>query len=134
MPTDSENRCAVSVHYYTPSTFCIIEEDVSWGKAQSEWGSEEDVAFLKENLDKLKTTFIDKGIPVIIGEYGAAHGRNAHGALFEPHLRNHLGHQIVHRAVAATRTIVHHVIGQEFRSAVDPVFLFDFNFRHTFTF
>lgn len=74
MPTDSENRCAVSVHYYTPSTFCIIEEDVSWGKAQSEWGSEEDVAFLKENLDKLKTTFIDKGIPVIIGEYGVATG------------------------------------------------------------
>lgn len=74
MPTDSENRCAVSVHYYTPPTFCIIEEDVSWGKAQSEWGTEEDVAFLRENLDKLKATFIDKGVPVIIGEYGVSTG------------------------------------------------------------
>ena len=26
MPADPENRCAVSVHYYTPSTFAILEK------------------------------------------------------------------------------------------------------------
>lgn len=74
MPSDTANRCAVSVHYYTPSTFCILEEDASWGKAQSEWGSEEDVELLTHYMDMLKENFADKGIPVIIGEYGVSTG------------------------------------------------------------
>ena len=71
MPTDPKNRCAVSVHYYTPSTFCILEEDADWGKCQTSWGTEADLAQLKKYMDMLKTTFVDKGVPVIIGEYGA---------------------------------------------------------------
>lgn len=70
MPNDPENRCAVSVHYYTPSTFCILEEDASWGKARSTWGTDKDQAELTKYMDELKTTFVDKGVPVIIGEYG----------------------------------------------------------------
>lgn len=72
MPDDPADRCAVSVHYYTPSTFCILTEDADWGKAKTEWGSDSDVAELEKYMDKLETTFIDKGIPVIIGEYGVA--------------------------------------------------------------
>lgn len=72
MPDDPENRCAVSVHYYTPSTFAILEKDASWGKAKTEWGSDADIAELNKYMDMMKTTFVDKGIPVIIGEYGAA--------------------------------------------------------------
>lgn len=70
MPDDPENRCAVSVHYYTPSDFAILEEDADWGKARSTWGTDADFEQLNNNMDKIKTTFIDKGIPVIIGEYG----------------------------------------------------------------
>lgn len=70
MPDDPENRCAVSVHYYTPSAFAILEEDASWGKAQKSWGTKSDKAILAKNMEKMKTTFADKGIPVIIGEYG----------------------------------------------------------------
>lgn len=72
MPNDPAGRCAVSVHYYTPATFCILEEDASWGKARSDWGSEIDYNELEKNMELLKTTFVDKGIPVIIGEYGCA--------------------------------------------------------------
>ena len=72
MPDDPENRCAVSVHYYTPATFAILEHDADWGKAQTEWGSDSDVAELNKNMDMMKTTFVDKGIPVIIGEYGTS--------------------------------------------------------------
>ena len=71
MPDDPVGRCAVSVHYYTPSTFAILERDADWGKARTEWGSDEDVAELEKNMDMLKSTFTDKGIPVIIGEYSA---------------------------------------------------------------
>ena len=72
MPYDPINRCAVSIHYYTPSNFCILTEDADWGKAQSTWGTNDEIRELNNNFDKVKSTFIDKGIPVIIGEYGAA--------------------------------------------------------------
>ena len=72
MPTDPINRMAVSVHYYTPSTFAILEKDADWGKAKTEWGNEKDVAELAKYMDMMKTTFYDKGVPVIIGEYGCA--------------------------------------------------------------
>lgn len=70
MPTDSASMCAVSVHYYTPPTFCILEEDASWGTCAKTWGTSAEKATLKSNMTKMKTAFVDKGIPVIVGEYG----------------------------------------------------------------
>lgn len=70
MPEDPKGRCAVSVHYYTPSTFCILSEDADWGKARSDWGSEADYDELNTHFDMMKENYIDKGIPVIVGEYG----------------------------------------------------------------
>lgn len=72
MPNDPEGRCAVSVHYYTPSTFAILDKDADWGKAQTEWGSNSDIAELTKYMDMMKTNFVDKGVPVIIGEYSTA--------------------------------------------------------------
>jgi len=72
MPDDPAGRCAVSVHYYTPATFAILDKDAGWGKAKTEWGSEADVAELNKYMDMMKTNFVDKGVPVIIGEYGTA--------------------------------------------------------------
>lgn len=70
MPDDPQNRCAVSVHYYTPPTFAILEEDASWGKSRSTWGTANDLNQLESYMNKLETTFVNNGIPVIIGEYG----------------------------------------------------------------
>ena len=70
MPKDPANRMAVSVHYYSPAGFAILEEDADWGKATPTWGSEQDYASLRSEMDMMKTNFTDKGIPVIIGEYG----------------------------------------------------------------
>ncbi|RCW48416.1 glycoside hydrolase family 5 protein [Paenibacillus prosopidis] len=72
LPNDPQNRCAVSVHYYTPATFAILEEDASWGTARTEWGTDEDFAELNRLMDMVKTRFIDNGIPVIMGEFGVA--------------------------------------------------------------
>jgi endoglucanase len=85
MPADPiENRLMVEVHYYTPYQFCLMEKDESWGNRfyywgkvnhsatditrNATWGEEND---LDNYLGLMKTRFIDKGIPVIIGEYGA---------------------------------------------------------------
>ncbi len=70
MPEDPANRLAVSVHYYTPSDFAILEEDASWGTARSTWRTEADLEELEYYMNLLQTNFIDQGIPVIIGEYG----------------------------------------------------------------
>lgn len=62
MPEDPENRCAVSVHYYDPFNFTHGEN--------STWGSNTEYSDMNKTLDKMKKNFVDKGIPVIIGECG----------------------------------------------------------------
>ncbi|MBQ3566696.1 MAG: cellulase family glycosylhydrolase [Oscillospiraceae bacterium] len=70
MPEDPMDRCAVSVHYYTPVGFAILEKDESWAECRETWGTEADFAELESNMNLMKSTYIDNGVPVIIGEYG----------------------------------------------------------------
>ncbi|WP_295207935.1 glycoside hydrolase family 5 protein [Ruminococcus sp.] len=69
MPDDPENRCIVSVHYYTPWEFCVCTN-------QHNWGSDDEVKTMENNVNKLKTNFIDNNIPVIVGEYGNCKGND----------------------------------------------------------
>lgn len=71
MPKDPESRCAVSVHYYAPFNFTGLKEPTDWGKPQNSWGTKEDIAELNRSMDMVKCRFADKGIPVIVGEFGA---------------------------------------------------------------
>jgi hypothetical protein len=68
---------AVSIHYYRPSTFCVADTSSNWGYSAT-WGSDADVAALKKDFQTMKTSFMDKGVPVILGEYGVI--TNAAGA------------------------------------------------------
>ncbi|MGN1412545.1 MAG: cellulase family glycosylhydrolase [Oscillospiraceae bacterium] len=72
MPTDTiENHLLVSVHYYSPSTYCIANtEGNSWGYMDS-WGTDEDYKYMENQLSKMQK-FINDGYGVIIGEYGVA--------------------------------------------------------------
>jgi endoglucanase len=72
MPTDPQNRQAVSVHYYDPFGFTHLTQNESWAEMRLTWGTTADYNELNGYMDKLKTTFVDKGIPVIVGEYGMA--------------------------------------------------------------
>lgn len=71
MPMDTiEDHLMVSVHYYTPSTYCIVSDPYNqWGYDDT-WGTESDIAAMKAQLANMKINFTDKGIPVVIGEYG----------------------------------------------------------------
>jgi endoglucanase len=71
MPDDPVNRLAATVHYYTPAVFAILEEDADWGKARPTWGTPADIRELNNNMDLLKINCVDKGIPVIVGEFAA---------------------------------------------------------------
>lgn len=85
MPTDpTDNRLMAEVHYYTPWNFCGLTEDASWGKMFYFWGANNHVtdagdrnaswgeeATVDELFLKMKTKFVDNGIPVILGEFSA---------------------------------------------------------------
>jgi len=72
MPDDPVNRMAVKVHYYDPFGFTHLEKDESWGTATWTWGTNTERSQLNNELNKMVTNFINKGIPVAIGEYGIA--------------------------------------------------------------
>lgn len=65
MPDDKAGRCILSVHYYTPWDFCTCDIKHTWGTNSEVWQME-------TLIGKMKKNFVDKGIPVIIGEYAAS--------------------------------------------------------------
>ena len=86
LPTDRvSNRLMLEFHNYTPSLFSIIHSDQSWGTAiyfwgaayhypgdptrNATWGEEYAQDSFYQQLDDL---FVSKGIPVMIGEFGAS--------------------------------------------------------------
>lgn len=65
MPDDKAGRCILSVHYYTPWDFCTCD-------IKHTWGTKSEVSQMETLIGKMKKNFVDKGIPVIIGEYAAS--------------------------------------------------------------
>jgi endoglucanase len=74
LPADPvASRLILSVHYYDPYLFALQGKTHTWGNAspgRDNWGQED---FVASQFDKLKSSFIDRGVPVLVGEYGAAH-------------------------------------------------------------
>ncbi|MBP1618875.1 MAG: endoglucanase [Bacteroidetes bacterium] len=77
MPDDQvENRLMAEVHFYDPYDFALQESTgytTQWGENYiggdvSSWGQED---WVDEAFGMMKTYFVDKGVPVILGEYGA---------------------------------------------------------------
>lgn len=87
-PEDSvADRLMLEFHYYQPWSFCQQGDNDSWGGNHYYWGApyaqlphatntESDMLELFGNL---KHQFVDKGLPVIMGEYGAVKHRKTTG-------------------------------------------------------
>ncbi|MFP5390133.1 MAG: glycoside hydrolase family 5 protein [Gammaproteobacteria bacterium] len=78
LPADKvANRLMMEVHFYDPYNFTLNTNSSIWqwgatatSPANTEtWANE---AFVDAQFQKMKTNFIDKGIPVILGEYAAS--------------------------------------------------------------
>ena len=93
------DRLMVEVHYYDPYTYTLMNEPADWGATvypQYYWGTGDNLASgadviyncgynawagamgdpctgdrMDDQFGKMKTNFVDKGVPVIIGEFGA---------------------------------------------------------------
>jgi len=85
LPTDpTPGRLMVEVHYYAPYNFGMMNKDASWGnmsyfwgkgyhstslkKRNATWGEE---SYVDTEFAKMQTKFASKGIPVLLGEFGA---------------------------------------------------------------
>ena len=100
LPTDQiQNKLMVEVHYYTPYQFTLMTADASWGKMFYYWGSgfhsttdtqrnatwgEE--ATVDAMMGLMKTKFVDKGIPVILGEFAVGRRTTLTGSDLTLHL------------------------------------------------
>ncbi|WP_183580712.1 cellulase family glycosylhydrolase [Mucilaginibacter sp. X5P1] len=93
LPTDPvPNKLIVEVHDYTPAGFTILTDgDASWGNMIYYWGAGNvstiepsrnatpgngDESAIAAELQGMKQNFVDKGIPVILGEYAAPRRNN----------------------------------------------------------
>jgi endoglucanase len=102
LPVDKiASRMMVEVHYYAPWNFAGLTKDESWGKMfyywgtgfhstkdterNATWGEETDLA---KNFKLMKTQFVDKGIPVLLGEFGAIRRTSLTGDALTLHLNS----------------------------------------------
>ncbi len=73
LPSDqAENRIIVSVHAYTPYSFALDAN----GTSVFDLSKMSQKAEISNFMNTLYKTFIQKGIPVVIGEFGARNKRN----------------------------------------------------------
>ena len=84
MPKDEvPDRLMVEVHFYDPYQFTMMNHDETWSNVFLYWGKDNHVSgsihnatgyeedYVKQQFQKMKTAYADKGIPVIVGEYSA---------------------------------------------------------------
>jgi aryl-phospho-beta-D-glucosidase BglC (GH1 family) len=88
MPTDNvANKLAIEFHYYSPSNFCILSSDASWGPEWCFWGKNlhtTNPALLIRNAQPgteegymdgvfqyINKQYVSQNIPVLVGEYNA---------------------------------------------------------------
>lgn len=100
MPSDTaSHKLMVEIHYYSPWNYTGMTKDESWGNQFFYWGkgfhSTTDTAHNptwgeEETVDQqfklMKTQFVDKGIPVVMGEFGTGVRKNLTGEDLQLHL------------------------------------------------
>ena len=75
MPEDPAGKLLLAVHFYDPYEYTIGEDQFpEWGHTgksgkKAAWGDESNV---RKVLGKLSTEFVQKGIPVYLGEFGCS--------------------------------------------------------------
>ena len=100
LPIDNiANRMMAEIHYYTPFQFSLMDADADWGNMfyywgkgfhsltdptrNATWGEE---ATVDSMMRLMKTKFVDKGIPVILGEYAVGRRLTLTGENLQLHL------------------------------------------------
>ncbi len=65
----------LSLHYYTPFTFALMEEEESWGSPTTTWGSPAEEEELDTQFAILGDCSVRKQMPIILGEFAVTRGQ-----------------------------------------------------------
>lgn len=89
MPKDVvADRLMVEAHFYSPYNFNMMTEDANWGKVAWYWGKDNHVEgsdrnstwgeedYVRDQMQLMKTHFVDKGYPTVLGEYCVCEDRS----------------------------------------------------------
>jgi len=77
IPDDTaEGKLIFAAHYYGPMLFTWRQESVNWATVYDDWRPDRDGQPVEDFIDRLNESFISKGIPVIVGEFGAKNKNN----------------------------------------------------------
>lgn len=85
MPADTvAGRLMLEAHFYTPYQFTLMSSDASWGRMFYYWGKDNhstiepdrnatwgEEAYVDKEMSAMKDHFTSRGVPVVMGEYGA---------------------------------------------------------------
>jgi aryl-phospho-beta-D-glucosidase BglC (GH1 family) len=116
LPSDKvAGRMMAEVHFYDPYNFALMTKDEHWGKQAYYWGAGNhsvtdaahnptwgEEAYVDAEFASLKRQFVDKGIPVVLGEFAAMRRTDLTGKALALHLksRNDYHTYVVKKAVA----------------------------------
>lgn len=78
IPTDpaGEGKLFLSIHYYTPSPFTLLDKVADWGSPKTTWGTPAEKTELEGLFDKMGTFITARKIPVILGEFAVTRGKD----------------------------------------------------------
>lgn len=85
LPSDPAKHLVFEVHYYAPYQYALMTADANWGSMWYFWGqnyhsstlttrnatSANEESYVTAELQKMSSQFTSKGIPVLLGEFGA---------------------------------------------------------------
>ncbi|GLQ91575.1 glycoside hydrolase family 5 protein [Dyella acidisoli] len=85
LPSDPAKHLVFEVHYYAPYQYALMTADATWGSMWYFWGqnyhssilttrnatSSTEESYVTSELQKMSSQFTRKGIPVLLGEFGA---------------------------------------------------------------
>lgn len=85
VPSDPANRIMVSFHNYTPYAFCQTGEANDWGHTRRSNLTDSNYSedYQKEIFYKFYKAYVEKGIPVYMGEYGCTNRTDATARKFQ---------------------------------------------------
>jgi len=64
----------LSLHYYTPFTFCGLDTVETWGSPATTWGTDAEKAELEGLFDKASAFATSRNLPIILGEFAVTPG------------------------------------------------------------
>lgn len=69
-------KMLLSLHYYTPYTFTLMDTVETWGMPSTTWGTSEETAEHERLFDLAASCGASRGTPILLGEFASATGEN----------------------------------------------------------